>query len=320
VTAPVLLLLFAVLAASAGWLLQNARWTVGAPRLGILTWQALTGSVVLSVVLAGAALALPAMPAAYSLAGFLQACADTLRERYSTPGGAVLSTIGAAGALLVVLRLSYCLIAELLTARKGRQEQLGSLALVSRRDAKAGILIVDHAAPAAYCLPGRRSEIVFTTAALEALDEAERNAVYSHELAHLRGRHDLVLIVSSALARAFPGIPVFSQARVELGRLVELAADDSAAAGNSRISLATALVRLAEAGATPSAALGAGGSDALLRVRRLAAPATPVRTGRALLTVVAAVGMLVLPLGVAAAPAAASAQATMCPVSLDQFA
>lgn len=319
-TAPLLLLAYAVLAAAAGPLLRTGAWADRSPRLGILAWQAVTASVVLSLVLAGLALAMPVMPATGGLADFLQACAVVLREQYATPGGAALSAAGAAAALLVLGRVLYCLGAELLTARGDRLEQLGSLSLISRRDPATGTLVVEHAVPAAYCLPGRRSEIVFTTAALDALDEDQRSAVLRHEQAHLRGRHHLVLGGADALVRAFPRIPVFVVAREEMGRLVELIADDRAAAGeNNRLAVATALVRLAEAGGAPASALAAGGTATVLRVRRLAAPAAPLRRMRAGLTVLAAAAMLALPLGVAATPALASAQAQMCPVEGPEF-
>ena len=221
--------------------------------------------------------------------------------------------------MLVSARVLYCLTAELLAARRDRSSQLGSLSLISHRDPVTGMLVVDHAAPAAYCLPGRRSEIVFTTAALDALDEEQRHAVLRHEQAHLRGRHHLVLSGADALTRAFPKVPVFVVARAEMGRLVELIADDKAAAGgNNRLAVATALVRLAEAGGAPASALAASGTATLVRVRRLAVPAAPLRGARVALTVVASAAVLALPVGVAATPAIASAQAQTCPVEFPQ--
>ena len=319
-TAPLLLVAFAVAAAVAGPLLRRGTWADRSPRLGIFAWQALTASIVLSLTLAGLALAMPVMPVTGGVADFLQACATVLRQQYSTPGGAVLSTLGATAALLVVGRVLYCLVAELLSARRSRTEQLGSLSLISRRDPGTGMLVVEHAVPAAYCLPGRRSEIVFTTAALDALDAEQRSAVLRHEHAHLQGRHHLVLGGADALVRAFPRIPVFITARAEMGRLVELIADDKAAAGeNNRLAVASALVRLAEAGGAPASALAAGGTATVVRVRRLAAPAAPLRRVRVGLTMAAATAMLALPVGVAATPALASAQAQMCPVELPEF-
>lgn len=314
-TAPLLLVAFAVVAAVGGPLLRRGSWTNRSPRLGILVWQALSVSVVLSLVLAGLALAIPVMPATGDLADFLRACVIVLREQYSTPGGAILSTTGAAGALLVLGRALYCLVLQLLTERGDRIKQLASLSLISRRDSATGTLVVEHTVPAAYCLPGRRGEIVFTTALLETLDEEQQNAVLRHEHAHLRGLHHLILSGADALVRAFPKVPVFIVARAEMGRLVELAADDKACAGeNNRLTVATALVRLAEAGRTPASALPAGGTATQARVRRLASPGAPLRRTRITMTIAAAAALLALPVGIAATPAIATAHAQTCPV------
>ncbi|MEV4174132.1 FAD-dependent oxidoreductase [Nonomuraea sp. NPDC049709] len=75
---------------------------------------------------------------------------------------------------------------------------------------------------------------------------------------------DLVLAAADALARAFPRVPLFEQARVEVARLVELPADDVAARRHQRIHIAAALVGLAT-GKVPAFALGAGGETALTR-------------------------------------------------------
>jgi len=319
VTTPVLLITFALLATLAGPLLKGRGWVDRSPRLGILVWQALTASIVVSVILASVSLALPVMPVLGGLADFLQACAMVLRAQYSTPGGAVVSMAGAVMAFVLGARVLYCLAIEVMSARRDRKEHIGSLSLVSRRDPTTDVLVVDHAVPTAYCLPGRRRDIVFTTAALRVLDEQQRQAVLRHELAHLHGHHHLVLIGANAWVRAFPRIPIFAMARVELGRLVELAADDRAAAGNdSRLTVASALVRLAEAGHAPASALAASGTATLVRVRRLAAPAAPLHRARVALTMVAATAMLALPVAVTATPALATVQAQTCPVEFPQ--
>ena len=59
-------------------------------------------------------------------------------------------------------------------------------------------------------LPARaasRSRIVVSVGALELLGRGELAAVLAHERAHLRERHDLVLLPFTALRRAFPGPP-----------------------------------------------------------------------------------------------------------------
>ncbi len=317
-TAAVVLLAYAAFVGTLGaaWL-RRANWPERAPRLAILTWQALAWSVLASVVLAGLVLAVPVGMLSGDLAGLLQTCVMLLREQYSTPGGAVVSTAGLLAALGVAARFAYCLAASALTSRAGRARHREQLALVGRSDDRLDAIILDHAVCAAYCVPGRRGRVVLTTATLEALDTDQIAAVLAHERAHLRGRHHLVVSSMSSLRRAFPFVPAFAWAADEVARLTEMVADDAAAvrAGGDRLTLATALVRLAE-GATPVGALGAGGSSAVARVRRLArpAPALGVRARVCALTGIAILG--VVPIMVSAAPALAVASSAYCPISL----
>ena len=125
----------------------------------------------LAVALAGAALALPAVPASANLAELISACAMALHAQYATPGGAALSGAGAVLAVTVLGRVGYCLAAGLLTARRERRRQLQALALVARRHAGCDALIMESPAVIAYCLPGRRQQVVLTTAALAVLDD-----------------------------------------------------------------------------------------------------------------------------------------------------
>ena len=312
--APLLLALFALLAAAlAPRLLRSAAWVERSPGVGILLWQALSGSVLLATVLAGAALALPAVPLTTNLAELLSACGEALRAQYSTPAGAAASAGGTLVVLAVVGRAVSCLSAGLLQARRQRGRQLQALALVARADHRSGALVVDHPAAVAYCLPGPRGHVVLTTAALAALDTDEVAAVLAHERAHLRARHHLVVAMSAALQRAFPRIPVFRDAHCELARLVEMHADDAAAQRSERMTIATALVRLAESPA-PAPSLGAGGSTSLARVRRLVAPAQPLTAPGRALGVVAAVVLVTAPVGIVTAPAVAAATTQLCPV------
>jgi len=309
---------YAVLLGTVGaWLLRRSRWPQRAPRLGVLAWQALSASIVLAVVLAGIVLVVPDSRLGLDLADLIAACAMTVRAFYATPGGVLLGVAGAGAALAVAARLGYCTAAELVVASRRRREQLEVLALVGRRDEALGAVVVEHNTAAAYCLPGRRRRIVLTTAALQALDADQLQAVLAHEQAHLRGRHHLVTSGARALARGFPWVPAFRYAAAEVDRLVEMLADDAATRRCDRWTVATALVALAEAQA-PRAALAAGGPTALARVRRLVGPAAPLGVARstAIVTVVAAA--LFLPVVVAAAPAVAAAGADYCLITLPE--
>jgi hypothetical protein len=106
-----------------------------------------------------------------------------------------------------------------------------------------------------------------------------------------------MLALATALARAFPRVPLLSQAKPQLAVLAEMAADDAAARRHRPDDLATALVVLARAGAQP-ATLAASGPEAIARLQRILDPEQP-RTGLARL---AAVAGLIPPVLIACLP------------------
>jgi Zn-dependent protease with chaperone function len=128
--------------------------------------------------------------------------------------------------------------------------------------------VLDVSQPLAYCLPGVRSRVVVSEGALSTLTDAEVTAILSHERAHLRARHDLVLEAFTAVHAAFPRIVRSANALRAVQLLVELLADDAAVRATGRTPLARALVACA-AGRPPSGALASGGPSTVLRVRRL---------------------------------------------------
>ena len=66
---------------------------------------------------------------------------------------------------------------------------------------------------------------------LELLGRGELAAVLAHERAHLRERHDLVLLPFTALRRAFPRSATCAGAHRAVALLVEMLADDRALRG-----------------------------------------------------------------------------------------
>ena len=132
-----------------------------------------------------------------------------------------------------------------------RRRQRELLALLAHGDPKVpGALVIDYPAAAAYCLPGIRSQIVVSVGTLDLLAPAELTAVLAHERAHLRARHDLVLIPFTSLRRALPRSRVIAQAYRTVALLVEMMADDRALRVRGLLAreLATALLRFGTAG------------------------------------------------------------------------
>ena len=310
------LLAYALTLALAGpRLLRAASWTDRAPRLAIAAWQALTVTVLASVTLAGAALTFPTVGVSRDLAGLLRACIMAIKEQYASPGGAAAGTTGAVLALGIFGRTLWCLGTGLGDMARERARHGRILDIVGRDDAHPGVIALDSDESTVYCLPGRRRRTVITTAALQALDDAQLDAVLAHEQAHLSERHDLILGFSRALAAAFPGIALFRLASTETARLIELRADDAAAARSGRLTVAGALLAVASPGKTPlpAVALAAGGAGAAARVRRLIPPHNPLGRARTAAGSLAVAALFTLPVLLLGGPAAAAAGQNLCP-------
>jgi Zn-dependent protease with chaperone function len=303
----------AVLLSAGAGTLARARWADRAPRLAVAAWLALTGSAVMSVILGGLALVVPTMRVSADLSALLAACAMALRARYAHPGGAALAGAGAVLGLAVIARVTWCTVTALARAGQARRRHRRGLALTGRHDGRLGAVLVDHHEAAAWCLPGGGRQVVLTTAAFGALDAVQLTAVLAHERAHQRGRHHLLVSLAGSLAAAFPRVPAFRRGHEQVARLVELIADDAAAAASPRLKVAEALLALAAPAPAAAAALGVGGSATAARVRRLIAAPSPLgrtRAGAGLLTVAA---LAVFPVLVLAGPAAAVSGQRYCP-------
>jgi len=193
---------------------------------------------------------------------------------------AVRATALAAGLALLTV-LCVVLVMAFAAAIVARRRQRELLALLAHGDPKApGALVIDYPAAAAYCLPGIRSQIVVSAGTLELLAPAELAAVLAHERAHLRARHDLVLIPFTSLRRAFPRSRVIAQTYQTVALLVEMMADDRALRVRGLLAreLATALLRFGTAGTgcAPAGALAVAEGELTARVNRLLMPPPPL--------------------------------------------
>ena len=272
----------AMTAVAGATMLASAAWPGRAPAAAILLWQALGLGWGLAAV--GALAALAARPAHAGVAGGVLAFAGDAVRQAAEPakGPTALTAFRVACLVLAVALLAllcWVLAAACAAVVRTRRRHRALLALLARGDPKApGALVLDYPAAAAYCLPGLRSRIVISAGTLDLLDQAELAAVLAHERAHVRERHDLVLLPFTALCRAFPrsGVAVRAQHAVTL--LVEMLADDRARRARPARELATALMRFGMAGASapPSGALAAaqadGQGDVTARVARLLEP------------------------------------------------
>lgn len=158
-----------------------------------------------------------------------------------------------------------------------------------------GFVVVEGAAPVAYCLPGLAGHrVVISRGAVTQLQPDELRAVVAHERAHLTARHDLVLEAFTVLHQAFPRWVSSARALSEVRLLVEVLADAAARRRCGRAPLARALLALTGSPA-PSVALSAGGSTSELAARiRLLGDRSSHRVLAAVLYS-AAVGVLAVP-------------------------
>lgn len=305
------LLILAAMMAIGGSQLRRVRLFDRAPRLGVLSWQALSLTAIASLTLAGLTLIVPTSSLGGDLASLLQACLYTLQAAYASPTQLPGVTTGAALAVGTTAWAGAWVAVELAGARRDRARAQDALALVSRHDSALDATLVHTDVLAAYCLPGRHERVVLTTATVAALEPAELAAVIAHERAHLRQRHHLALAAARGLARAFPAVPLFAVAAVEIARLVELCADDAAASDTDGVSVAGALVTLAGMRA-PAAALAAASSVGAVRVSRLLEPGKTVGVTRRAAVLLGLALLVVAPVLLAAYPAFAAAGADIC--------
>lgn len=310
--APFFLFLVACLVGVGGskWLAE-ARWPARAPALGIVAWLTVGVTTMLSILLAGAALAVPQIPSNRGLAELFHACSAALREHYATPGGGAVALIGGGLAMALLLRLAFALGHGIRADRRDRAHQTELLRLVGRRHDQGDVLVLEHDTPAAYCLPGKSRQVVITQGALGLLSEAELTQVLAHERAHIRSHHHLALLLSKALGTALFGQLGTGLLPRHVAELVEMHADD-AIDHSRRPDLARAVILLA-GGTLPAGAMGAGGA-ALARVRRLGGPPEPVALGHQFAVVTVAVAAVCLPVVIALAPGLVAILAHYCPL------
>jgi len=264
--------------------LATARWPHRSPAAAILLWQAMGLSWGVAAIGTLAALGAGVSPDGSGVLGdalgVLNRAAHDLVGEVQPPGLVAalrLLCLGAAAALFMLL--SWVLLAASGAVLRDRRRHRALLSLLAHGDPKVpGALVVDHPAAAAYCVPGLRSQIVISAGAIDLLDQAELAAVLAHERAHIRERHDLVLLPFTALGRAFPWSVSVQRAYAAVALLVEMLADDHALRQRPARELVTALIRVGAAGhpATPACTLAAGGvgdSGVATRVERLLTPA-----------------------------------------------
>jgi Peptidase family M48 len=282
--------------------LGRAGWTARAPLLAIVTYLAAGWSVVAAVGLAGLTLAVHATALGGGLSQLIGACVHRLRATYGTPGGATVAGLGLTMAGAVAARTALTATTHLRAAGRQALRHAQTARLVGHPEPALGAVLVEHSQPAAYCVAGRQPTVILTTAAVQALDPGQLDAVLAHERAHLAGRHHRLLALARIGREVLPFLPLMRDAEQQVARLVELQADDAATRARDPRLLATALVVLATA-AGPAPALAAGATDSVQRIHRLLGPSEPLGRARRQLLRAAAAALAAAPVLLALTPA-----------------
>jgi Zn-dependent protease with chaperone function len=230
--------------------LARAHWPARDPVGALLLWQAI--GLAGGLALLGAGLVYGLSPLGSPLPAAATALAVLGEGRVPTLGLphilALLLTAALAARLLGVLA---AVSVRTLRGRARHRELLDLLA--TPWPAAPGARVLDHPVPVAYCLPGLRSRLVVSAGVLDCLDVDQVWAVLAHERAHLRERHDLVVLPFVAWGATAPFVQGMVCAQLAVATLIEMRADDVAVRHASPAQLSEAL--RAMGGGVPAIAL-----------------------------------------------------------------
>src|SRR5437899_12640277 len=137
-------------------------WAARSPRVAMALWLVLPVSWLAAIVLA--ILVAPA-PLPLTWPGSPRGGGRELLAGHAVPGGRAIAIAGVLVAAAVVLRAAGCAACELHRSRRDRREHAALVAATGRPGDEPDVAIVDHDAPAVYCLPCGRHQIVISACA-----------------------------------------------------------------------------------------------------------------------------------------------------------
>lgn len=224
----------AVLTLVAPWILTRGTWQVRHPRTALTAW--------FSTFVIGCSLLVGSVLAAVATAVGMQTAGA------GSGTGALVTVVSWVGltAMGAFIGLLSGVTEPLVTAH--RQALRHHAPVATSREERGTFTLVRFTSddPIAIAVPGRRPEILLSSAMSAALTPAQLQAVLAHEYAHLQHRHGLVVRIAELNALV---VPRWLRAGASLRRatllLVELIADDVAARQAGVWALAAALDRIA---------------------------------------------------------------------------
>jgi len=161
----------------------------------------------------------------------------------------------AAVVLMVLALLGAAVLAVAIHAAvrqwRGHRRLLAGLPVTSPLPRHPTVLVIDVAAPVAFCAGWLRPRVYVSTAVLDRLSKAELHAVLAHEHHHGALRDPLRLAVSRVLCQALFFLPVLRPLHHRYADEAEITADAAALAASDGATgpLASAMLALA---ATPA--------------------------------------------------------------------
>lgn len=200
-------------------------------RFAIACWLLALGSVILTSTAAVYLLTHAGHGSIETLLDELGRCWATVQHAAAPSMEQTATLSGTALLILLGTRLTWCTLRQN-TVRRQRSDKLQFLLSMATNAAgtNSNIRWLDHSEPLAFSVAGRPGVIAVSRGLKQALSPRALGATLEHERAHLRGRHHLLLDIVDAGAAAFPWAPLFRAAPAAIRELVELAADDAAAA------------------------------------------------------------------------------------------
>lgn len=294
----VCLFLYSLVVLVAGPPLLRALTRYGhAPRFGVAAWLTAIGTVLLIwLVVAGMVIIDVASHWHYprilmaSCLVRLRGVVNVVSDSAGLTPQVTLGAIVAAAALMAALASGR--VARTISGMRVRaQEHAEAVRLVGRRTGDPDVVIVEASEPAAYCVSGRPSAIVVTSAAVAALDDHELAAVLAHERAHLTGHHSLAVTTLRGLAAVFPKLTLMHEGATQVSRLLEMCADDASARRHGSAPLLSGLITLCRA--APAGALAAADVAVLARAERLAVPPADPAIARARAALISVVAVMI---------------------------
>ncbi|WP_018134389.1 M56 family metallopeptidase [Acaricomes phytoseiuli] len=246
----ILAVLAVILAWPAPTLLSRAKWPRRSPATAMILWQAIGLAGGLSMI--SAMLIWGLAPLGPNVISAVMALIDMTTGSGDVSGLSFWHIFALSAALLLGAHLLFTLLLTYVRIGRQRRRHRQLLRLLSSPAAEPGTVVIDHAAPVAYCLPGgARSVMVLSAGLLDLLQEEELAAVLSHERSHLNQRHHLLLWAFAAWKSALPWLPTSKLAQRSVSELIEMLADDAALQSVSEPTLARSIIMVASGAADP---------------------------------------------------------------------